>query len=346
MDLDKDGKIGRDEIVRELLHVRDEENSNSLRGRLLAIAVLIIAMLSCSNLGTTTLAVWLGKDSKVVQNGLGPPQFATVNGDSGGQIIQTGKASVQFPLSAATAMTIQRLGTVSSLTVTLYLYGSIPTPPFLESGMQGKMQRVHQVVGATKLSSTAVLFSLAEPGQSVLIADGGANLTVRNTNGNVLWSHRVCPDTVDCSAITVDSEAEAADLAAKTQEAGQRRLESEPVSFQRRALDDDEGCMDPSSDDPEALDCECLDMITGACGDQHSSPSEDCIKRLLCNDLRKQVCDSWIDQHCPSSTDARQLDELSELKDAFEGVETFVKGPHARRHGRRLGKCGSDTETA
>jgi len=408
MDGDGDGKIGKAEFVKELLHVRQEERAHTHRARLLAVAVVIIALLACSNLLTTSVALALAKETKVGQGA----QLATADGGSDSPIVQTAKASATFPLSAAPAMTIARLADVNSLTVTLYLYGGIATPPFLEPGMRGKVQKVSEVVSATKLSPTAVLFSLAEQGQTVLIADGGANMTVRDTNGAVLWRNKVCPDDLGCAAITLDSEAEGAALVAMAQEelaSSRRRLGCQGSCTD--VEDDwwkylDNGCVDPATDDAESLDCECLEQILrpateGGCG---YPADETCVLEHWCDpliDASGRICSPWKNEHCQevwakwvtvgqittapvtvadtgncalrradntyypnlwhvvengntppgnlvsqvcpqgksnaAQYSGRQLSESSELEDAFEGIDTFVKG--YATHGRRLGKC-------
>jgi len=252
-----------------------------------------------------------------------------------GQVIQTATASVNLPLSAAPAMTIERLGTIERLTVGLYLGRKAPNvdkyisaPPFLPSGTRGFMKKMYEVVGASKLSSTAVIFSLAEPGQSVIIQDGHANLTVRDTNGAVLWNEPICPDTAGCSAITVDSEVEANALLGKAEKA-------RAASRLRRLGHGDGGgeeCFDPSNADPEALDCECMQLLQTRCGDDFDDDAiEECYKTLMCSEW-EFICDDWKTEHCPS----RRLGEFPKLEDAFEGIDTFVK---ERTHGRRLGKC-------
>jgi len=54
-------------------------------------------------------------------------------------------------------------------------------------------------------------------------------------------------------------------------------------------------CVDPSIEDAEAWDCDCLEEIVESCG----GLSEDCLKSRLCK--LPKVCESWTKQHCSSS---------------------------------------------
>jgi len=182
----------------------------------------------------------------------------------------------------------------------------------------------------------------------------------------------------------------------------------------------DKGCVDPATDDAEALDCECLQELLrpenkGGCGAPPDT-DESCIMERWCDpliDASGRICPEWknencqevwakwvadgqmttdlvtgadtgncglrrpadttyypnswhvvengntpprnlVSQFCPpgksnaayysstvdyySAKESRQLSESSKLEDAFEGIDTFVKGSHAT-HGRRLGKC-------
>ena len=161
------------------------------------------------------------------------------------------------------------------------------------------------------------------------MADGLANLTVRSTDGALLWSRAVCPDKLGCSAITVDSAEEAASLVEAAATAVRRKLESRQVSGRATA----DRCLDPSVDDAEVLDCECLGDLEVRC----PSSSQQCLHDVFCGLSR--VCPDWKKNHCPGI--ARRLGQLSfdenEVEDAFEHMEAFLQ--EASSHGRGLGKC-------
>jgi len=65
-------------------------------------------------------------------------------------------------------------------------------------------------------------------------------------------------------------------------------------------LNDAEGCVDPSVEDPEAFDCECMDKMTASCGEVN----EECFNGILCKNTN--VCDSWKDAHCADVLLAKQ----------------------------------------
>jgi len=51
-------------------------------------------------------------------------------------------------------------------------------------------------------------------------------------------------------------------------------------------------CVDPSIEDPEAWDCDCLEEMVESCG----GLSEDCLKKRMCK--IDSVCKAWKEQHC------------------------------------------------
>jgi len=53
-------------------------------------------------------------------------------------------------------------------------------------------------------------------------------------------------------------------------------------------------CLDPSVEDPEGWDCDCLEKMVDSCG----GLSEECLKNRMCK--IEKVCDAWKEQHCSS----------------------------------------------
>jgi len=53
-------------------------------------------------------------------------------------------------------------------------------------------------------------------------------------------------------------------------------------------------CLDPSVEDPEGWDCDCLEKMVETCG----GLSEECLKNRMCK--IEKVCDAWKEQHCSS----------------------------------------------
>ena len=76
---------------------------------------------------------------------------------------------------------------------------------------------MYAVTGATKLSPTAVLFSTAEAGEKLLIANGSASVLVVDATGEVTWTGNVCANSVSCSSpcLRVDTAEEATELIAQ-----------------------------------------------------------------------------------------------------------------------------------
>lgn len=296
---------------------------------MLVLSAVVIALLASSNFGTSLVAVRMSKDTKAAPTG----ELTTI----GGEVMKTATASVKFPLSAAPAMTIERLATVSDIAVSFFVSPG-RVPPFMDgytvSGYK-QIQKSYQVVAVTKLSPTAVLFATSEQGQAVLVADGLANLTVRALDGALLWSRAVCPDKLGCSAITVDSAEEAASLVEAAATAVRRKLESRQVSHAGHATA--HVCEDPSVDDAEAYQCECMDEISDHCNEAETE-FEACVLEAFCN--FPWVCSQWKEINCPGI--ARRLGQLSfdenEDEDAFEHMEAFLQEASSPR-ARRLGKC-------
>jgi len=57
-------------------------------------------------------------------------------------------------------------------------------------------------------------------------------------------------------------------------------------------LNDAEGCVDPSVEDAESWDCECMDEMTTSC----EGVNEECFNKILCGN--SNVCESWKSAHC------------------------------------------------
>jgi len=60
-------------------------------------------------------------------------------------------------------------------------------------------------------------------------------------------------------------------------------------------LNDAEGCVDPSVEDPESWECECMDQMTASC----DGVDEECFNKILCGNTN--VCGSWKGAHCEES---------------------------------------------
>jgi hypothetical protein len=57
-------------------------------------------------------------------------------------------------------------------------------------------------------------------------------------------------------------------------------------------LNDAEGCVDPSVEDPESWDCECMGEMTASC----DGVDEACFSKIFCDNTN--VCESWKSAHC------------------------------------------------
>jgi len=65
-------------------------------------------------------------------------------------------------------------------------------------------------------------------------------------------------------------------------------------------LDQPSVCIDPSTYDPEAAECECFSDIQKSCGDK--SDEDGCLLEKVCANWKKlNVCEAWKNEMCTAS---------------------------------------------
>uniref|UniRef100_A0A7S3SWG7 ShKT domain-containing protein n=2 Tax=Emiliania huxleyi TaxID=2903 RepID=A0A7S3SWG7_EMIHU len=217
-----------------------------------------------------------------------------------GNIVGTREAIVKLNLLAAIGMEMLRLQQVKSLAVSITLTGNatslIAAAITLGTRTMGLVKATFGVARVTKITETMVVFHTLEPNLAIMINERKATLKLMDpATGAVLESTFLCSSSVDCGALHVKGSEEE-ELVEKAEvalaAAAERRRLNPDTSPRKRSLDD---CTDPSSDDAEAWDCECLQDMQETCGQDN----DECILKLMCcGNAAASVCDEWKDANC------------------------------------------------
>ena len=150
------------------------------------------------------------------------------------------------------------------------------------------------MTGAARLSPTVVVLDTAS-GEKITVSGGKATVTVLDETGMPTWTSAVCAETVACSALRVDSQAEVDDLVA----AAESTLLLSPTAK----------CIDPSHFDFGELaadyevDCayasSFLNKLSGvfAQGGDAAVTASICGYSATCEGF--EVCEGWKAANCP-----------------------------------------------
>mmetsp|Transcript_20029 Transcript_20029/g.64355 ORF Transcript_20029/g.64355 Transcript_20029/m.64355 type:complete len:407 (-) Transcript_20029:75-1295(-) len=305
-DKDGDGKYDLIEvraIVRDLL----ESNVEKRRFKRLALgltALTALALTSLVVLGVVIISLLRDYDKEETDENLPVMQM-------NGNIVGTRAVTTAFPLLAATAMGMARLKQVKTVTVSILVFGELPSflleYKVLGLPSYGLVNQSYNVAGVTKISDTAVVFQTDVCGRAVVIADGAASLRVVGAEGNVTTA-RLCTSSLSCGAFQVESSEEEAQLMEKAR--------GDLAASPSRRLQAEEGCFGPGDEEYTSTSYSCGDgedtvcaeanKITDSCG-----ADEACIKAKLCD--HPNVCDTWKDVKCPS-TGRRELFSDAEVE--------------------------------
>lgn len=216
------------------------------------------------------------------------------------EVVGVREATVKLKLLAAIGMEMSRLQQVKALAVSIALTGNatslIAAATTLGTRSFGLVKATFGVARVTKVSETRIVFHTLEPNLAIMINEREATLKLMDpATGTVLESAFLCASSVDCGALHVKGSEEE-ELVEKAEvalaAAAERRRLNPDTSPRKRSLDD---CTDPSSDDPEAWECECFEEMATSCSNQ--GLGEDCIRDLMCR--HPDVCPSWkSDEGC------------------------------------------------
>jgi len=217
------------------------------------------------------------------------------------EVVGVREATVKLKLLAAIGMEMPRLQQVKSLAVSIALTGNgtslIAAATTLGMRTMGLVKAAFGVARVTKVSETRIIFYTLEPSLAIMINERGATLKLMDpATGAVLESAFLCASSVDCGALHVKGSEEE-ELVEKAEvalaaAAERRRLSSD--TSPRKLSHKDDGCIDPSTNDAEAWDCECAQDIQASCGDD-----EECVLKLMCcGGAAEGICQEWKDENC------------------------------------------------
>jgi len=143
------------------------------------------------------------------------------------------------------------------------------------------------------------------------LGDGTAEMfALRNDNEQQLQCLQatspdgICKDWTDCMGSAMKKTLEAV-LRVVMAGASARRRKANAQTRRNAAasaslLDQTSVCIDPSTYDPEAAECECFSDIQESCGDK--SDEEGCLLDKVCANWKKlNVCSTWKDEMCTAS---------------------------------------------
>jgi len=111
----------------------------------------------------------------------------------------------------------------------------------------------------------------------------------------------------------------------------------------KRIVTDTPACFNPAHDDPEALDCNCKDVLVDICG----LSNETCYKDHMCNN--PNVCQSWkTDMGCPTSfmelLNSRKEDASKVHNDEDPSADALWAETRGKKYTNldttNIGKCG------
>ena len=219
---------------------------------------------------------------------------------------------------------------MKSLAVSIALTGNgtslIAAATALGTRSFGLVKATFGVARVTKVSETRIVFHTLEPNLAIMINERGATLKLMDpATGAVLESAFLCASSVDCGALHVKGSEEE-ELVEKAKvalaAAAERRRLNPDTSPRKRSLDD---CTDPSSDDREAWECECLQDMQETC-----VQDDECILKLMCcGNAAVSVCDEWKDENCGAYPGCKRRALYSTVSPP---LWSEARQPHSRSH--------------
>jgi len=113
------------------------------------------------------------------------------------------------------------------------------------------------------------------------------------------------------------------------------------VSSSGATAQDEEGCVDPETADPESAECECFEKAEKQCALDGVTDSEQCFKKLLCG--HEKVCQSWkTDAGCDPASLLMRRGSRSSMATTANGI--MAATAHGTLNGSVTGKCTSETQ--
>jgi len=90
--------------------------------------------------------------------------------------------------------------------------------------------------------------------------------------------------------------------------------------------EDPNTCIDPSSDDPEAWSCECMESMEEQCsGEDRKKEKEECYREKICG--AKKICQSWKEDNCDSESLATLASKRQHaLASTSDALDTSLTG--------------------